>query len=234
MRNRRHRVTLLSLPLFAALGLMAITPVVAQAENLTGGGTRGKITVLGSELLAIGETVTGKEEGTVLAQVPGRNLEIKCPGGYDIEEAVILGEGTGDARVSFLGCKAFSISPNEEIATCKIASEGRITGQALLLAIKHEGKFFVLGEPKPPNTQFALIEFKSGTGCALPLKTSVTGSYSGELKEAEGVELLVTGSQAIQKLLGDKALFGTFEAIVTGSGTASLTGAHIGCKWGVV
>lgn len=157
----------------------------------------------------------------------------KCTGGFDIEEGLILKEGVGDAKVTFLKCKVFSISTKEALP-CKIIPEEKITGGALLLAIKHEGKAFVLGEPKPGSTTFTTIEFEKGTGCPLPLKNEVKGSYSGELKEAEGIELLVTGNKEIQKLLGDKLLFGVNEAIVIGSGKVFLIGIHKGCKWGVV
>lgn len=232
MSHRKPGTRLLRLSLLAALGLMALTATSAQAENLEAGKTkRGTITVLGSEELAIGETVTGEEEGTVLAQVPGRGIEMKCPGGYDIEEAQILKEGVGDAKVTFLECKVFTIGGKEEVP-CNVLPKGNITGSALLLAIKHEGKAYVLGEPKPGNTVFTIIEF-GGAECPLATKNIVSGSYSGELKEAEGVELLVTGNQAIQKLLGDKVSFGAFEALVIGSGKVHLTGAHKGCKWGV-
>lgn len=233
MNPRRSRTAIFSISLLAAFGLVAATAMVAQAENLVGG-IRGTVTVLGSEALAIGRAVTGEEEGTVSIQVPGRNVEKKCTGGYDIEEATILKEGVGDARITFLKCKLFTISEPKEELPCEIIPEGKITGEALLLAIKHEGKAFVLGEPKPGKTTFTTIEFKSGTGCVLPLKNEVKGSYSGELKEAEAVELLVTGSQAIQKLLGDKLLFGTFETLVLGSAKVRLIGLHLGCKWGVV
>lgn len=81
MKNSRFRLKTSALSLAAVLGLLTFSAAAAQAEDLEASKTkRGTVTVLGSEALAIGETVVGQEEGTVTVQVPALDVEKKMHG----------------------------------------------------------------------------------------------------------------------------------------------------------
>jgi hypothetical protein len=234
MRNSKFGLRAFGLAIMAALGLMAFTAVAAQAEDLTDGGTAGSFTILGLAGLVAGLTATGKQVGVGKLLVPGRNLTIECKKGEVLEgKLVSTTEATG--TVLFKECAALVLSKEtEEVAGCIVTNGKDITANAVVLAKLHGGELFLLFEPAPGKI-FTTLEFESGKGCALPLKNEVKGTLAAlDDKPIEEVTHLILFSQSIQKLLGDKLLFGTFESFVDGDADLSLLGTHLGCKWSVL
>ncbi len=225
----------LGVSLMAALGLMALTAVGAQAAEFK---------ILGTGV-ATEETVNGKAEGVGLLKVPALSIEIVCQK-FSIPNTPItriLSSGVVHVTVLFEECVVWSIKPGTleliEILPCLVLPSHHITATALGQVVLHnaETETYIkfTGEP------FANVEFEAGKGCPIPLKPVIKGSaafkvVTGNLAKggAEVKEPLLQSSEAIQALLGAKLLYGTNEAFVSGSGTAALSGAKIGCTWGAL
>jgi hypothetical protein len=243
----KHMLRALGLSLIAALGLMAFSAANALAA--------GEILVEGSAALATGRTATGKQEGEGTLKVPALNIEIVCKkltagAGTKIISGPL---GTLLAEVLYEECVVWSIKKEsleliEVLTTCQILASGATktkgditavgTGSVVLHNINEvyllaEGE--TVGGVKQP---FATVEFTKGIGCPLATPVKIIGSavfkhITGNLNTgAAVVEPLIESSEAIQKLLGDKLLYGVNEAFIKGSALLALTGTHAGLKWG--
>lgn len=204
----------------ATVALLSFVPVTQAAEFLINGKPVGTLVA----------TIVGKEEGLATLYIPKLNVEKHCSGGFVINEGLVLSSTDGDAVVTYSKCKVFTFDTKEELP-CEIIPEEKITVKALILPLQHGEKFYLLVEPQ--SGIFTTITFKSGTGCTLPLKNSVTGEYSGQLVTNNVVEPLVTTSEATQKLIGGKLLYGVNEVFINGSATGFLTGVHKGLTLGM-
>ncbi len=230
MRSNKLRIRAFGLTVMAALGLVAFTAVAAQAENLTDGGKEGLFQILGSSALVTGATLTGKSEGHIRILEPSRNLTILC-GTLDFLEGKFLNDKEALVKILYLECVPLVFGEEtEKIAGCNLVG-GDITTTLLALAKKHEGKPYILLEGDP--TTIGTIEYESGKGCPLPLKSTIVGSVVGEVKTV-GVTQLVQFNETIQKLFQDKINYGTNELILDASLVLELTGAHVGCSWAIV
>ncbi len=234
---RKHVLRTLGLSLMAALGLVALFASTASAADLTVP-IHGKLLVLGSEDLTAG--VTGKL-GLGQLLVAGLSIEIHCVKGTVVSASItepLLGEGLG--IFLFEECKVYPINPATGVLTsaeplaCNIINGGEnrhITAIAKIRVVQHEGVKYLLAELEKEIE----IEFKSGEGCPIPLKPKIKGTYAFEVTQAHQEVLTITaGLEPLQKLLGDKLLYGTNVGIIHGTGTAQLTGVHEKCTWGVV
>ncbi|HXS32179.1 MAG TPA: hypothetical protein VN758_00220 [Solirubrobacterales bacterium] len=237
--NNKQIFRVLGLSLVAALGLAAFTAVGAQAANLAG--TRGKFLVLGSTTLNAGVTGSG---GLFQILVTGLKIEIHCIS-FSVTSGFPTNPEKGEALATFLWekCQVFPINASGELTSkeplpCIISNGGAnhdVTAVSLILVITHEGVLYLLIEPDPPSTFLAEIKYESGKGCPIPLAVEVKKSYAFEVTQAHEKVLAITaGLEALQELLLDELSYGASRAILHGSGTLSLTGAHLGCTWGVV
>lgn len=228
------------LSLLAVLGLMVFTATTAQALSLEDGGKAGLFQILGSSALVAGAIGAGGQEGFQKLLVAGRNLYIECFNTV-LQNLKFLSDTEGLVSLLFQGCKPFVHKTGAPVEGCSLPSE-QFTATARFLAKKHESKPYFLFEADPPATSLGIIEFKSGTGCPLPLKNELKGSVVAEASAGEQKIQLLTFSEAIQKLfqvgflspVGDKLSFGTFEAFLNGSWTMSLLGTHGNCTFGIV
>ena len=214
-----------------AVGVMAIGAGTAQAQ-LPGESKLGSFTVAGSGALAENLTATGAGEGSVSLSVPGRNLRLECDP-FHIAVANIFFRFIIVLPI-FLKCKAYALAEGGLIEGCNVTNGGEIKASAILLPVLHGGNAYVLAEPQEAGGNLAVVTFESGKGCVLPLNNPVKGSFVGQVTSGlESVKPLITFSQAIQELGGDKLLFGTFPAYLNASVTMELTGSHTGLKLGV-
>jgi hypothetical protein len=233
MRHSKLGIRAFGLAFVAALGLMAFSAIAAQAEDLTDGGAAGSFTILGSAALVAGATFTGVQVGASKLLVPGRNLSIECKEGA-LLEGKFLSSTEALVIILFKKCAALVASKEtEEVAGCTITNGKDITASAIILSRLHGGELFLLLHPDLGAT-FTTLEFEKEKGCALPLKNNITGLISALDDNSTAVSHLILFSQAIQKLLGAKMLFGTFESFVDAHKTFSLTGFHLGCAWSVL
>lgn len=228
--------------LMAALSLMAMLAVSAQAANLSDGGTAGNFTVLGSNELVAGTTITGTGLHGILL-IASKNAYILCETG-DVVEAKGLSLTEVLAVVRFLKCVARNHTTNALLAACPVEGEnalgekGTIDANALGIAKLHEGKSFVLFVGHGPEQLFATVKF--GPECGIGVKVKVSGSVVAEVDNNESkTEHLLTFSEAIQKLfqvngVGDKLSYGSAESFVNGVAHVTLSGAHTSCTWAVV
>lgn len=244
----------LGLSLMAALGLMAFTAVGAQAANLTPAQqVHGDIYVLGSKTTtALDAKVEGTQVGTGILSVPALAIEINCTS-FKVISGLLGEAGHGTAEVLFEGCVVNGINEKGELTgvlpctpldSGAVKTEGHIRAKALVLVILHENKDYLLFEQVNLESAqpLSLIEFKSGTGCPLPLKPKVTGSVNFEIltgdKHSGGAEvvepLIKASNKAGQELLSDALLYGINPAFLSGHAKLFLIGAHKGCTWGVL
>ena len=231
MRHRKHGYGLLFVSLLAISGLGAFGVTVADAA-LPGESTPGKYKILGLDTLVGVETFGGAQEGAGILLVAKLGIDLKCAAGD-----VTIGNFRGNPEealvsVLFLGCKVFEHKTAKEITGCKIPGE-MLTATAIFFPELHGGELFVLGEPDG-SAAFTTVTFEKGKECVLTLNNEIKGTVTAQAPAGEVVEPLVTFSEAIQKLTGDKLLFGANEAFVNGSGQVHLTGVHVNCKFGVV
>ncbi len=233
----KHIFRTLTLSLMAALGVMAFTAAGASAADLTTP-IHGKLLVLGFEDLKA--TLTGTI-GLSRLLVSALSIEIHCFKGTVVSASItepLLGEALG--TFLFEECQVFPINPATgeltapEALLCLIINGGinrHITAIAKIRVVKHEDIKYLLAELEKEIE----IEFKSGEGCPIPLKQKIKGTYAFEVTQFHQEILVITaGLEPLQKLLGDKLLYGTNVGIIHGTGTAQLTGVHEKCTWGVV
>jgi len=244
MRTSKFGLRALGLAIVAALGLMAFSAVGAQAAEFK---------ILASGALVSNEGVTGRlVTGTVSTLlVPGRSLTIRCSG-LKVLSGTLISSKEGLGALEYTGCAAFNSASKEEKEElpCEIIPGKTITAKAKLLPhaanqVLAEPDLSVEEEKAKTTLPFTTVEFKSGTGCALPLKNEVKGSIVGEVSPAgESVKPKLLLTKALQEATGsepekgvfkgDVLLFGTFRSFIDGEGEVELTGAHIGCKFGVL
>ena len=256
MRSK-HVLRTLGVSLLAALGLMAFAVASVQAANLKPSEhVHGEILILGKKLQA---TATGAGEGEGRLLVASLGIEITCPD-FEVIEGLVnqtAAKGHGTADVLFLGCQVYAIEktapfnltsktvPPETLPCLPLdsvtAKDGHIRAKALLLVVLHENKDYLIAEAVNLTGPLAKIVFSPGTGCPIPLKPEVSGEVAFEINTGdkhtglEVVEPLITGgSKTVQELLGVKLLYGVNESFIDGSAKLKLTGAHLGCIWGVL
>lgn len=175
----------------------------------------------------------GKQLGSSLLLAAKYNLELKC------EELEVL-EGTVAptiAKVKLLhkNCKAFELKAPLAELPCHVSdvtggspSSLHVTSTATLLPILVEGEPYVLAD-----ISGTLYNFLAGTGCPLPLKNEVKGTYCALIDENDTPEPKLLFSEATQKACGDKASVAVNEVFLDGTVGAFLTGANEGGSLGV-
>ncbi len=234
---QKHVLRILGL----VLGLMAFVASSASAANLTTATlVHGKILVLNLTNLKAG--VTGTLPLSRLL-VPSLNIEIHCDSGSVVEGSLTNPEG-GEALGKFLfeNCEVFGINSKlelTELLPCNISNGGanaHITATATILVVTHEGVLYLVADPDPLTGPFATIEYEKGTGCPIPLKQEVKGTFAFTVTEEHLKVLSISsGIAALQALLGTGLLYGINAATLDiTAATATLTGTHKECTWGVV
>ena len=137
---RTYGLKAIGLSLMAVIGLMALTATAQAAEELTLKSRHLGILLNSGTVLSAGTTtgVTGKQVGTVILKVPGKNSEIRCERGA-ITEASVENEtdtkknpegeelteasesklaAMGKGKVEFSKCKVFAESTGTELVAC--------------------------------------------------------------------------------------------------------------------
>lgn len=231
MRHNKSGPRLLGVLFLAALGMMAFGAVVIKAA-LPGESTAGKFEL--AEPVISNAELLATPEGTAELSVAALNIKIRCTsshteGNFPTEQEALV-------TVKFTGCKVFSISSGEELP-CHIlngAEKDVIVSTAKLLPILHGGELFVLVEPDSPATAFTTVKYESGFGCTIPLKQEVKGSVTAQAPSVAEVKPLITFSEAIQKLTGDKLLYGANEAFASGSAIVELIGLFKGYAFSII
>lgn len=239
MSYRGNGRGLLGLLVVAVLGVMAFA---GSAQALTP-----QFTINGKS--ALHAVFTAVQEGTGSILIPNANLEINCPE-FEVIEGLILSPTDADIKLLHKGCRAFSITPLEELKACHLSDVAggkpellHITSNSLLLPVEFaDGKYGILLEKI-----VAIVSFLSGLGCPLPLKNVIKGEICLKITSGnDTTEPLIQSNQAIQgecpaiKLEGfgsvakDKMLFGVNEAFIDRSAVLKLTGEHAGLTLGVL
>lgn len=223
MSKRKHGLGLLGLLAITALGMMAFASMAQAATPRF---------LVGGTLAPTGKTtVLGEQEGRGTLSIPGLNTEINCEKAK-VLLGVILSSVDADASILYEECSVLeNKSPLAELP-CHVSdvhtgnpSVLHITAlNALLLPIEFtDGSFGALVE----NIS-VFINFLSGTGCPLPLKTEVKGTVCAKITAATNNTKapLAQFSEAIQKAGGcaDKLLFGAQESFITGNAKLFLEG----------
>lgn len=114
MAPRKHRLgRVLGLSLIAAIGLLAISAVAAQAEGewKIGGKTL-------PELNIEEESLSASLDGTFIYTVPSLSLEIKCLKVDSLKGRVLL-KGAGELSLLFLECTFFAGKSQEKSKLAK-------------------------------------------------------------------------------------------------------------------
>ena len=249
----KHRLRTLGLTLTAALSLMALFAIGAQAENLKTGGVLGLFT----SSLGFPHTITGVLEhltGSALVHgvllVPGRNLSVLCSAGH-VTQGQLLNQHEGLGVFEFLECLSYNLAGTTHLSECIIddinkpgANDRTILAHAKFLPRLHEDlathtqKLYLL-----VDIASATILYEKGTGCSLPHKNEVTGNPVCEATDVgakKETEWLVTCNEAIQKLFlvnlggtpptihGDRCFFGAFDCYIDANSiVTSLTGSAL-------
>ncbi|HXS33056.1 MAG TPA: hypothetical protein VN758_04685 [Solirubrobacterales bacterium] len=205
---------------------------VAIRAALPGESTVGKFEL--SEPVISGAEVLATTEGTAELSVSALGIKIKCTGSDAEGKFITQQEALVSAK--FTGCKVFAIPGGEELP-CHILNgteKDVIVATAKLLPILHGGELFALAEPDSPATAFTTIKYETGFGCPVPAKQEVKGSVTAQAPSVAGVKPLITFSEAIQKLTGDKLLYGINEAFASGSAIVELIGIYKGYAFSII
>lgn len=227
-----HRSTLnrFGLALIVALALVGVLALAAQAVDLTDGGKEGSFSIEPT----IGTFAATALDSTLL--IASKNAYVLCETSESIE-ARGLSPTEILAKVRFSGCAAFNDTTKAVLSVCPVEGEnslgekGTIDASAIGKAKLHEGKLFVLFEGDG-GAPFATIKF--GPECGIGVKVKVSGSVAAEVDDGEmKSEHLLTFSEAIQKLLGTKVLYGAAESFISGLAHVKTSGTYAGYRWAV-
>jgi hypothetical protein len=238
MSYRKHGRGLLGLLVVAVLGVMAFA---GSAQ-----GVAPKFNVAGAT--AGDFEVTGVQEGQNWALlVPNSNLSLTCTEFEVLEGLVLTGGLVAHFKLLHKGCKAVEHKNAGELP-CHVsdvaggdATKLHVTANFLALPLEFaDGKYGILVEKIS-----AQINFLSGTGCPLPLKTVFTGEVCFKITSGnDTASPLIQSNQTIQgecpavalegtgSVAKDTLKFGANEAFVVGaailSGKALAAGKTIG------
>jgi hypothetical protein len=258
----RHGIKILGLALVAALSLMAVTAVAAQAE------TEKNVFLVGGSQFAENTMESASGTGAAGKLKASNGLEIECessaalagtlPEGTFIEnikdEGGVL-RGHGKIKVLYHGCKVVgnkfcTIYPTQKDLEGK-TNAGHITATALFLLLLRSKIHFLwlLGLPIK-NAKGEIEEeftsvFYGGELCTLPTPTKITGHTAAALPTAltQGVNQTieaVTPAEEKEIVEADKTMtvtlfYGKETATLSGGAVkdAHLTGGNKGKTWGV-
>jgi hypothetical protein len=218
---RTHGLKAIGLTLLAAIGMMAFTASAQAAEELTLK-SRHLAILLNSGTFLKTETVTtatGKQIGTAILKIPGKNSEIRCetgtvseasaenetdtkknPAGEELKEISASGTSAmGKGKIQFSKCKVFSESAGTELAACtkafnennpeKIGSEAAPSAKVLVLFFLHLHKSTIAGEVLEHHIWIVRLTPLAGTAFT-------TLKFGGTCALPEKVE--VTGSASTE------------------------------------
>jgi hypothetical protein len=220
------KMGILGLSFVAALSLMAIGAVAAQAEEFTiEGKTFAELKIEQEEF----EEVAVSEFYAL--EVPTLKSTINCRlRTIDRPQSLLLWLTGGRTHrlVLLTMCTVLDALGNELPCTVREPIDLRI----LARRVPHAGKFYEVFEASEEGKELGTLEFEKATGCPLPLKLVMKGTFAAETEEGERVEQGLTYSAAINKLLATKLLVGANEATTTGKTKMTLFGVNKGKKWG--
>jgi hypothetical protein len=206
------------LALAAALGLMGVSAVSAQAAEFWDGSES-------SFLLA---TLSGAQVGAGKLLVPKRGIIITCQKGA-ITSGALETTTSGPANFEFKECTVLS-SDNKELTSCKVAQPIKAGGTHL--PGNDSGTKFVTFEPTAPSTTFTTITIE-GEACAPKGFYPITGVVSAKITTNGAVVNKMEANDTTFALFKDTLKFGAFPAVLDASFTAELTGVHKGFEFGV-
>jgi len=254
MSKRKHGLGLLGLLAVTALGMMAFASSALALE------TQFHIN-LKAATAALDLTFVGTQEGRGTLEIPGLNTEINCESGELTGGLIATALDAKIAKILFKECTALSISKLLVIAErelpCHVSdvhagapTQLHVTALTNILALPVEisagppVQYGVLAE----NIS-VFVNFLSGTGCPLPLKTEVKGEVCFLITAAtnDTPNVLIHTDSTIQKscpevnlppngVKKDTLLYGAQEAFIKGSGILTLTGpaGDENKPWGVL
>jgi hypothetical protein len=235
MKSRKYVFRLLGICLLMAIGALSLA---AHAF------ATGDFKILGTAL-AKGEktSITGNLEEITLLLIEDLNAEILCEkmdvtGNGTVGNPQILAEGVMHAIFLYLGCTVEKDEAGGQVYPCIVEDgenkEGEISFVMLGLVLLHEGKTFLLVEPRAGSTSFTTIKFVGGP-CPLPPSLELKGSAMFEVG-SEAADLKFTPLLKPESLfLGDGLKAGTHKAYLKGAMLLLLNEApHVGCKWGAI
>lgn len=220
MSKRKHGL----LGLFGLVAVMAlgVTAYASMAQAATPrflvGGTLAGVT-----------TVEGSQEGRGTLSIAALNTEINCEKSK-VVSGQILTSVDEDLSLLFEECTVLEAKATLAELPCTVTDTHKAS------ALPHITVLSVLLSPiEFGDGTFGLfivfagvfINFKSGTGCPLPLKTEIKGSACSKITAGNNTtEPLSQFSEAVQKAAGcgGKILYGANEAFLTGSLKGWVTG----------
>ena len=253
MSERKQGLGLFGLLAVTALGMMAFaSSALAVAEP--------SIAVNGAKPTeALDARFVGEQENRGTLSIPGLNTEINCEQG-EITGGLIL--NALDAKVEkilYKECTVLSISKLPEEPPCHVSDVH--TGNPSILHITALNPLVLPVEIEKDHYGILVekisvfINFLSGTGCPLPLKTEVKGEVCFLITKAtnDTAEPLIITSETIQKscpkreilegieklpppnpTLEDKLLYGAQAAFITGAAKLKLIAPHGNLPLGVL
>lgn len=223
MTSRTRRPRILGLFFIAAVCLLALNAVAAQAEGewKIGGKTF-------SELKVEEESVKTSLDGTFVYTVPNVNLEIKCLKMDSLKGKLFL-KGASELSLLFLECTFFAGKSQEEVKACNVKD---VTVNMSGSVVLHAGKTYVLFKPLEGKTTFLTYTFEGAECVIAGTSHAVGGSFAVELESEKATQTFKLGNAAADALLGDEANLVGVKVTLAGTLLVSLSGAQTGKTWG--
>ena len=246
MSKRKHGLGLLGLVALIALGVVVFaSSAMAVTPQFTVNGV--------PSTAALDVKFEGTQTTRSTLSMPNLNIEINCEKGKMIGGLIASPTDAKVEKILLEDCTLLEFkAPLAEISICHVSdvhtgnpSVLHITVlNPLLLPVEFaSGDYGILAEKIS-----AFINFLSGTGCTLPLKTELNGEICFLITPAtnDAVEPVVTSSETIQSScpevplveggakLKDTLRFGFQPAFFTGSFKLKLLAPHNGLTLGVL
>lgn len=228
MNSARRGPKALCFSLLVLLGLMAM---------LLAAGAQANWLVEGKELTA-NETVAVSTHTPWNLTVPAKNIQFRCTVAASEGLKLIGKSAVAEGQVKYSGCAAFSPPGGAEQKNCK-PKEPIVTGAITLITL-HNGKSYLLEEPKTLGGKFSTIEVSEL--CALTESSDLTGKQvleCGSLVSSVFVQLdcntlLASPLEEVTPATLfplDTLKYGADSATISGIIKLSLSGANVGKTW---
>jgi hypothetical protein len=151
--------------------------------------------------------------------IPWYETELLCKTA-SLENGLLFTGGTSTGTWLLSSCSL--TGPPFVVETCKLIEPLKITAKGTL--VLHNTRTYQRFEAEIEGTPLAVVKFKEGTKCPLPLSNEITGVIAGETKTPEQLTRPVALSPTIAELLKTSIEFGGHPATLKGNLSLSLGG----------
>lgn len=204
-----------------ALGVCALLCLCLSAYGASVASASGEWRINSNTLTERGESnvsVSASAGESFVFSIPWYETELLCKTA-SLENGLLVTGGASTGTWLLSSCSL--TGPPFVVETCKLIEPLKITAKGTL--VLHNTRTYQRFEAEKEGMPLAVVKFKEGTECPLPLSNEITGIIAGETKTPEQLKRPVVFSPTIAELLKTSIEFGGHPATLKGILSLSLT-----------